>query len=442
MEAVSQAPAGGRDDPSGGELRAHFRTRWRHRRARNRLDARVPARSRAGTRAPWLGLVIFYTLLAVLYANVIYVSMLDHDHSWWRLVLWQLANWLAWAGLTPAVLALSRKVPIEPRWRRWGAVAFHGVAGVAVSLVHLVPLALATVHLQPYDSMTPDLPFAETYRASLGSWFRLDVAIYWAILAAATAWEAFRRSRERERRATELEGMLARARLDLLRLQLEPHFLFNTLHTATGLVREGRGDVAVIILVRLGDLLREVLQRSGEQTVSLAEELALLDGYLEIQQARFPDLRVERRFDPASLRVHVPSFILQPLLENAVEHGVAGAGDERWVRLASRLDGGRLEVTVENAADSDRTGRDGAGLGLTNCRRRLEALYGAAGGIRLEHLDSGTVRATLRLPAHDPSRPDAAAGPAEGGREGAESGEAPRSGARTTRPAALEPPPR
>lgn len=435
MEAVSQPPAGGRGVPPAGDPRVPPRDRLRA-----RLEPRRPTGVRSAHWVRWLALVALFALLALLYANLIYLSMLDHGHSWWRLVLWQLTNWLAWAALTPVVLSLRRKVPVEPRWRGWPAVAFHGVAGVAVSLVHLAPLALATVHLQPYDGMTPGGTFAETYQASLGSWFRLDVAIYWAILAAATAWEALRRSRERERRATELEGMLARARLDLLRLQLEPHFLFNTLHAATGLVREGRGDAAITVLVRLGDLLREVLQRSGEQTLPLGEELALLDGYLEIQQTRFPDLRVERRLDPASLSAHVPSFVLQPLLENAVEHGVARTGGERWVRLESRLDDGRLEVTVENPAACDRAGWDGAGLGLANCRRRLEALYGTAAEIRLEHLDSGTVRATLSLPAHRPSRPGATATPAEDGGRGKRSCETLRSGLGSSRFEAVEPP--
>lgn len=357
--------------------------------------------------SPWArgaAFVAFWALWGLLYANVIYLSMLDHGHSWWRLVLWQLVNWLTWAALTPVVLALRRRVPLEFQWRSWTSFAFHAAAGIAVSLLHLLPLAVATAALRPYDHMEPELPLLATYKASLGSWFRLDMVVYWAILAVATAWDAFRRARERERRAAELEGRLAGARLEVLRLQLEPHFLFNTLHTATSLVRQGAGDDAVRVLVRLGDLLREILERSGDQTVPLGDELALLDGYLEIQQVRFPELRVERRLDPTSLDAPVPSFILQPLVENAVEHGAAAAGGRRWVRLESRRADGCLEVTVENPA-AHRAGRPGTGLGLDNCRRRLEALYGDAGQLRLEtleHPDGGTVRATLRVPVAGP----------------------------------------
>lgn len=349
----------------------------------------------------WPAVLAFWVLFGLLYSNLIYLSMMGHGHSWLRLMLWQQCNWLAWAALTPVVLALWRLAPVEPSWRSWRTVLLHVPFSVAVSLVHLVPLAFATSRIWPYRPVTDAVTFAEAYRASLGSWFRLDMAVYWAIVAAVSAGHSFRRMERRELRASQLEASLARAELEALKLRLQPHFLFNTLHTATGLVRRGDTETAVATLVGLSDLLRYVLEHAHDQEVALREELDFGRRYLEVQQARFSG-RIGVTWDvaPETRSALVPSLFLQPLLENAIEHGLAGEDGTGRVLLGARREYRFLVVTVENPVAEAAGGASGPGfgVGLASTRARLRDLYGDGGALRLEEPRPGVFRAVVRVP--------------------------------------------
>jgi two-component system sensor histidine kinase AlgZ len=209
---------------------------------------------------------------------------------------------------------------------------------------------------------------------------------------------AVERSREAERRALEL-GLVAReSELTLLRSQVDPHFLFNALNAIAGLTHSDP-DLARTLCLRLGEFLRASLRIGKQERIRFAEELGFARDFLGIEQIRFgPRLRVEERVDEDCLESLVPPLILQPLLENAVRHGVAGLVEGGDVTLTARLTGSTLAVLVENALDPDAPLRRGEGIGLANVRRRLLKLYGRAGAVAVRR-EPDRFRVELVIPA-------------------------------------------
>jgi hypothetical protein len=357
-------------------------------------------------RAPGAGLgrsiavvALVWTGFAALNATQVWVSMIDHHHSFPRILGYHLAVWGVWALLTPLVLRLGARLPLVPP--RATAVAVHLAAALAASAVHLVTWAVLTAALEPYDVRNP-VGFAESFR--MGLWLRaqLELLVYASLVAVAAALEVRRRLHQREREAARFEVQLAEAKLHALELQLRPHFLFNTLHTVTGLVRAGRDREAVDTIVRLADLLHQTLETERTPRIPLAREMDLLTAYLELERTRFADrLAVSVEAEPAALAALVPPFVLQPLAENAIRHGIAAtAGPARLEVTARRVDG-RVEIDLFNSGPPLAPGA--GGVGLANTRERLLHLYGGAAALVLEDAPGG-VRARLTVPANaDPT---------------------------------------
>ncbi|MGN6480503.1 sensor histidine kinase [Luteibacter sp.] len=223
---------------------------------------------------------------------------------------------------------------------------------------------------------------------------------YAVIVAGVWLFDRYREGRARELRNAQLESALSEARLEALRLQLNPHFLFNTLNAVSELMYE-RPRVADEMLARVGELLRATLA-AGSQEHALREEWRLLDLYLDIQRARFgAGLDAGRDADESLADIQVPFLVLQPLVENAIEHG--GVGDARYVRIEARRDGEHAVLTVRDGGGGT-TVRPGHGIGLGNVQARLQHLYGAAAGVRLEPAGQGSV-VTLWLPIREASTP-------------------------------------
>jgi two-component system, LytTR family, sensor kinase len=236
----------------------------------------------------------------------------------------------------------------------------------------------------------------------------LDLIVYWAIVGLAYARGYYQRYRERELRAAQLEALLARAELQALKLQLHPHFLFNALHAVAGLVRRGENADAVRMIAGLSDLLRYVLDSADRQLVPLAEELAFLERYLDVQRLRFGDrLSAEIDAAPDTLGLEVPILILQPLVENALEHGLARRAGPGHLRLTARREEDRLVLRLRDdgrglagGADGGEGTGDGAGVGLENSRARLRELYGEGSALTLRDAEGGPgAVAELILPA-------------------------------------------
>jgi two-component system LytT family sensor kinase len=185
-----------------------------------------------------------------------------------------------------------------------------------------------------------------------------------------------------------------------LRMELNPHFLYNALNAIAGLVRRQDGARAVEMLARLGTLLRLTLERDSGHEVTLGRELELLDLYLDIERTRFSDrLRVDLDVPAAMLEALVPAFVLQPLVENAIRHGIAPVPEPGWVRIAASAHGGTLAIEIADTgpgvpAEASRS----QGVGLRNTRARLAQLYGGSAGLRLERGAAGGTIATLWLP--------------------------------------------
>jgi two-component system LytT family sensor kinase len=258
--------------------------------------------------------------------------------------------------------------------------------------------------------------------------------IYAALAMLAHALEYGRRYRERRLAELRLQASLARAELDragaelrVLKLQLNPHFLFNALHAVSALVHDAP-DAAERMVVRLGDLLRHARSRAGTQEVPLDEEVRTLEPFLEVEGIRMRGrLRVEWRIDPAARGAYVPHMVLQPLVENAIKHGLAGRAEGGCVGIEARRDGPWLELAVQDdgaglAAAAD---RGGGGVGTANTRARLSQLYGDEHAMEMAPVAGGGTRVSLRLPWHTapvPSRalaaPPADAAAAPGGRIG------------------------
>lgn len=339
------------------------------------------------TAALWAG----FSLLG---ATQTYVSMLAHGHSYLRILLCQSAIWALWALLTPALLLLARRFPLSP----WSArsLGVHALCALLLSLAHVAACVAITIWLRPYDAMSPR-HFARSFRQSLPYNLQLELLLYGAIVGAAHARAYYQRYRERERDAGVLAAELTRARLHALELQLRPHFLFNTLHSIGGLVRLNRNREAVAMIVRLSDLLRHCLDGEEVQRVPLSQELDLFDKYIDIERVRFSDrLSVEVSAPDPVRAALVPRFILQPLAENAVRHGLCrGAGAARLV-LSVWRDGDRLRIDLFNSGPG--IGADaGSGIGLRNTETRLRQLYGADGTIELREVEGG-VTAAVTLP--------------------------------------------
>lgn len=251
----------------------------------------------------------------------------------------------------------------------------------------------------------------------LGLWsMLLDLLAYCAVVGGAHSVYFYRRFREREHQALLLEANLTQARLNALRAQLQPHFLFNSLNAIAALLRRDP-RLAEATLLSLSDLLRLALSQSQRQEISLGEEMNLVNRYLEIQQTRFGDkLRIDQEIDPAALDCLVPALLLQPVIENAIRHGIEPAEHGGLVQLCARRSGGRMILTVEDdgvglgegATATASNERRGNGIGLSNLRARLEALYGAEQRLELAPRKEGGAAVRIEIPWVPAPRPEMA----------------------------------
>ena len=320
-----------------------------------------------------------------------------------------LVSWLTgvyiWALITPAVLWLGRRFPIQRKnWPR--RVALHLLLSLGVSVVQLAWESVVLPHLGVFPILMKT--FVGTFAFLLLIGFHNGVATYWMILGIQAGFRYYRGYQERELHAAELKTQLARAQLSALKMQLQPHFLFNTMNAIMVLVRQQKGRQAEEMLARLSDLLRCVLEDVETQEVPLRREIEYLELYLAIEQVRFQDrLQVEFSVDPAVLDAAVPHMGLQPLVENAIRHGIGRSSAAGKIRIGACRVNGTLEVTVQDDGPGlppDDSGQSG-GIGLANTRARLHRLYGDAARLTLANGEHGGAVATMLVPYH--AAPDA-----------------------------------
>ncbi len=348
--------------------------------------AHSPAMSAKSGPRP-LSIVVFWLLFGAISGFQIQISMLSHHHSWPLVVGYQMLVWSVWIGFSFAIAAVLARVPVLPP--RAAALALHFALAVAFAVLHAALWVLVELWLVPYDFMNPTA-FRPRFEKVAFVQMPLEVLLYALVVLAHVVFDASARARERERLAAQLETSLAQARLHALELQLQPHFLFNTLNGISSLVRAGHNPEAIGMIGGLSDLLRYALDRAGGARVALEEDVTMAGRYLEIQRLRFGDrLAFDVEIARDARRAAVPVLLLQPLVENAVRHGTAKSDAKGRIVVHAAREGETVKIEVWNSGRLDPHARDGIGLSTT--RQRLVQTFGAAASLTLAERDGGVV---------------------------------------------------
>lgn len=350
----------------------------------------------------WAIIFAAWTVIALFFAGQLYYSNLlsERPLTWREAASQQFIYPYLWAFGTVLVLWLADRFPVEGRlWRRnlplhlLFATAFVIVISGFFQIIHFNLMSAPGRHYDPAQTLRWII-----YNSSE------NYGIYGLLVLLNQVFRYYRRYREGELRSSRLQTQLTQAQLEALKMQLQPHFLFNTLHSISALLHRDP-DAADRMIARLGDFLRLTLENSGEQEVSLQKELEFLTCYLEIERVRFQDrLTTSVEVEPAALDVPVPNLILQPIVENALRHGIAQTRGPGRVEISAKRENSALRIRVrDNGPGLAAITRpdDGLkeGLGLSNTRARLEQLYGAAHRFELENAPGGGLLVTLEIPA-------------------------------------------
>jgi two-component system LytT family sensor kinase len=351
----------------------------------------------------FLGWTLFGVFFALQnYVNAAYVGQPLFFPG--ALVSWLICGY-AWAMLTPLVIYLARKFPLErPKLKQ--NLPLHLFAAFAAAFLHLSIFILAQQLF--FGNEQKPFVFWQSFQRLSAFEFHVDLLVYWILVGIWHLREINRRYLERERETArlaletaQLETKLAEARLDALKMQLHPHFLFNTLNSISVLMLE---DVPAAnkMLVRLSELLRVALKSESVREVSLEAELEFLRGYLEIEQTRFQDrLTVEFAIEKETLDARIPNLILQPIVENAIRHGIALRAEAGKILIESRRKNGFVELIVsDNGAGSRNSSANLNGIGLKNTRERLEKLYGKHQEFEIISGASGGWQVKIKIPYH------------------------------------------
>lgn len=359
---------------------------------------------RSSKYVPWVAGAAVWTALPLLLAaqTAIWLTYRNEPIDWSALLAFRIADWYACGVFIPLLVWATRRWPVN-RQRLAVRLPMHLALVAAVSAAKMIlfdPIAAWLGRPSPGLVHT----FARGYIH--------EIVAFAATAAAIHAIEFYRRYREREVLSEQLQARLTDAQLRALRAQLNPHFLFNTLNAVTTLLHRDphRADA---MLTRLGELLRLTLRADPDHEIPLEEEMSLLDRYLDIMRMRFPDrVTVSCLVDPSVARALVPSFVLQPLVENAFEHGVAVASGAAHVDVEARRssDGESVLLRVrDDGPGFDRTvRRNGSGVGISNTRQRLQEMYGAAASLELSTPASGGTLVEVRIPYRAARAPDEA----------------------------------
>lgn len=339
-----------------------------------------------------------WTIVALFFCTQVYVmASAEKQPIRFRDFFFQASTCYLWALATPLVLWLSRRYCLERNnWRRRAALHF-GVSVVLTCTLLVTHFLLYMILLGRASSITAFRIFNFTYY-NLDKW----LLIYWLILGMSHAFSYYNSFRKGELKASELRTQLVQSQLEALKMQVHPHFLFNTLHSISALLsRDTEG--ARKMITRLGDFLRLTLENSGTMEVTLQQEIEFLNGYLEIERIRFQDrLTTEIRVDPEVLDVRVPNLILQPIVENAMRHAIGNSTSGR-VEVVAAPRNGVVRIEVKDNGPGMQTdqlleARRGRGLGLANTQARLAGLYGDAARFELSNNPTGGLVVALEIP--------------------------------------------
>lgn len=367
---------------------------------------------------PWLGasllLTAFWVAVGLLYAGMGYAAYTAFGEVPERFsVLWIVLGWCTWIPTSLIALALVRSFPL--RADTWFYAAPVHLVGAALCAFFASFLYTSMRGLEALLVERPDFDYGSYLQDVFVRSVAIDSIIYLTVLVAVHTLQVHQKARERELQAAQLAAQLSEAQLHALNLQLQPHFLFNTFHAIAMLVRQHEEKAAVRTIAELSSFLRYVLDTAGTQEVTLQQELGGLRSYVEVEQVRFGQrLDVQMEADAEALRAQVPNLILQPLVENAVKHGLAPNGGGR-IEVTARREGRRLHLRVMDdgvglpgdGGLSENGSREGSGIGLENAQQRLERLYGTNYHFELSDAPQGGLVVTIMIPYRAAATPAA-----------------------------------
>lgn len=339
--------------------------------------------------------LVFAGFVALSVSAQTYLSMLGHGHSFWRMLTWQLGSWSLWALVAPVVLRAAGRP--SGRLERTLSIVGIGLLGIAA---HIAATAVLAVWFQPF------LPVAYTFSQAIvavsGSQLATDVLVYAVLLLLGRTLAVSQRAAHLALRESRLEAELVRANLEALRLEIQPHFLFNTLNSIAALIRLNANDKALDMLLGLSGLMRATVDRPVEHVTPLSADVEFVKQYASLQTMRFGDrLHVDYSIAEDCAAVPVPTFLLQPLVENALRHGVARQAGAAHIEIGAE----RLDETIRVwVADSGVGLPPGftldthAGTGLRNIRNRLQQLYGSDAQLSIAPGGERGVVVTVTMP--------------------------------------------
>jgi two-component system LytT family sensor kinase len=350
----------------------------------------------------WFWIAAFWSGVGLFDAtqNVFVMRAEGMHHAWTQLYITLFLSWLPWALATPFALRLGRRYP-PAQWRSsstWGA---HLSACAVIGVVSAGWITVLEKLLNPWALSPPPGPFLHLWLHKFYNNQLADLILYGVILLVSSMLDSRERLTTQRTETARLNEQLSKAQLNALRRQIEPHFLFNTLNAIAGLVREKRNDDAVSMIAGLSDFLRRVVEDSDRQQVPLVEELEFAQKYLDIEKVRFAErLQVSVDVPGDLLPAQVPSLILQPMVENAVKHGIAKRLQGGAIRIAASRSNGKITLSVFNdgpslPADWEKIQ---CGVGISNVRTRLQGLYGDQFELSLRNGDAGGVKASVSIP--------------------------------------------
>src|SRR5216684_5524546 len=362
------------------------------------MDVR-PMRSKS-PRWFWIASIWFGVGLFDATQNVVVMRSEGMHHAWPQLFVTLLLSWLPWILATPFVMRLGRRCP-PLRLRPFSTWVRHIAACATIGMVAAAWIAWLEELLNPWAKDPAPDPFAHLWLHKFYNGLLEYLFLYGAILLVSHILDSRERLAFQQTEAARLNEQLSKAQLNALRRQIEPHFLFNTLNAIAGLVREKRNDAAVDMIAGLSDFLRRVVDNSDRQQVPLAEELEFAQKYLDIQKARFAErLQVSVSVPKELFSAQVPSLILQPMVENAVKHGIAKRVQGGAIRIAAFRANGKLTLSVYN----DGPGLPAAwekthsGVGISNVQTRLQNLYENDFELSMRNQEPGGVEVSVSVP--------------------------------------------
>ncbi len=338
----------------------------------------------------WLGIGLFSAT-----QNVVVMRSEGMHHDWMALFTTLTLSWLPWAFATPVVLRLGQSHSLGTAFG-W---VVHASALAVIAIAIAAWVAFLAKLLNPWgapDSST----FVSLWRHRFFTGLLQSTFLYSVILGTSYLLASRDRLLLQEAEKSRLSEQLAKAQLNSLRRQIEPHFLFNTLNSIAAQIRDAKNEEAVEMISALGDVLRAVIDDSNRQETSLGKEIELLRKYLDIQKVRFGDrLQVDMQIPAHLLSAVVPSFFLQPVVENSLQHGIAKRGQGGALRISATGLDGYLTLTIYNDGPPLKKRDTGlAGVGLPNLKNRLEGLYGESYKFSIHNKDSSGVEVSISLP--------------------------------------------